>query len=71
LFYAANAIISLRFGTPARRVLRWAAPAVVLPVALVFAGLALPASWTIIFAVVILLVVVTSTEVSAHKHRRA
>jgi low temperature requirement protein LtrA len=71
LFYATNAIISLRFGAPVGRVLRWALPAVVLPVALVFVGLALPARWTIVAAVMILLIVVTSTEVSAHRHLRA
>jgi len=71
LFYATNAIISLRFGTPAVRVLRWALPAVILPVALVFVGLAVPAKWTIVCAVLILLTVVTSTEVSAHKHHSA
>jgi low temperature requirement protein LtrA len=70
LFYATNAIISLRFGAPARRVLRWALPAVVLPIALIFVGLGLPALSTIVAAVVILLIVVTSTEVSAHRHHR-
>jgi low temperature requirement protein LtrA len=71
LFYATNAIISLRFGAPARRVLRWAGPAVVLPVALIFLGLVLPARWSIVSAVVILLGVVTSSEISAHKQHRA
>ncbi|HEV7183463.1 MAG TPA: low temperature requirement protein A [Leifsonia sp.] len=67
LFYFTNAVISRRFGGEWPAVLRWAAPAVGLPIVLVFAGLVLPAGWTTVCAVAILAFVVTSTELSTRR----
>ncbi|MFR0656885.1 hypothetical protein SB719_20280, partial [Pantoea sp. SIMBA_079] len=43
LFYLTNAVIARRFGASWQTVLRWAIPAVTLPLLLMLAGLGLPA----------------------------
>jgi low temperature requirement protein LtrA len=70
LFYLTNAFISRRFGDPWRAVLRWAVPAVVLPVLLVFAGLGLPGGATVGCAAAVVLLVVVSAEVGARRRAR-
>lgn len=69
LFYLANAVISWRFGTSPGHVIRWAAPAVVLPFALIFVSAVLPAVGAVACAVAILAFVVASTEVAARRRR--
>jgi len=69
LFYLTNAIIARRFGDPWRVVLRWAVPAVGLPLLLAVAALWLPAAASIGCAVVILGVVVASAELGSRSRR--
>ncbi|SFR69584.1 Low temperature requirement protein LtrA [Microbacterium azadirachtae] len=63
LFYATNATIALRYGTPWRRVLPWAAPAVLLPLAVGAAALTLPAFLAIGIMALTLVAIVTMSEV--------
>jgi low temperature requirement protein LtrA len=67
LFFATNAVISRRFGDPWQAVLRWAIPAIGLPIVLGFAALALPAEASVAAAVVILGIVVASAELGARR----
>ena len=62
LFYATNATIALRYGTPWRRVLPWAAPAVLLPAAVGAAALVLPAYLALGTMALVLVVIVTLSE---------
>ena len=62
LFYATNATIALRYGTPWRRVLPWAAPAVLLPAAVGAAALVLPAYLALGIMALVLVVIVTISE---------
>jgi low temperature requirement protein LtrA len=71
LFYVTNAIIARRYGDGWRAVLRWAVPAVVLPVLLVFAGLGLPAGATVACAAAIVVLVVAAAEAGARRRARA
>lgn len=69
LFYLTNAIIARRYGDPWRRVLRWAAPAVVLPALLAVAAVWLPAAASVGCGVAILALVVTSSELASRARR--
>lgn len=69
VFYATNAIISLRFGRPLALVLRWAVPTLLLVAALAVAAAALPAEATIACAVVALAIIVAIAEVTARIER--
>jgi low temperature requirement protein LtrA len=64
IFYATNAIISLRFGRPVRAVLRWAIPALVLTIALAFAATVLVAGPVILCAVFVLAIIVATAEIT-------
>ncbi len=63
MFFAANALIALRFQRAIRQVLAWAIPALLLTLVLGIAGTMLPAAATIAGAVVALLVIVITAEV--------
>ncbi|MGO4534446.1 low temperature requirement protein A [Leifsonia sp. 2MCAF36] len=67
LFYLTNAMIARRFGDAWRAILRWAVPAVVLPLVLVVAGFALPALATVVCAVAILVLVVAAAEAGVRR----
>ena len=67
LFYLTNALISLRFGRPPRRVIAWAGPAVGLGCALVWVGVVWTAAATVISAAAVLAVIVARTEISAQR----
>lgn len=69
LFYLTNAIIARRFGDSWRAVLRWAAPAVGLPVVLAVAAVWLPSGVAVGCAVAILVLVVASAEVASRARR--
>ncbi|MFF2053260.1 low temperature requirement protein A [Leifsonia sp. NPDC058194] len=71
LFYLTNAFIARRFGDPWRAVLRWAVPAVVLPVLLVFAGLGLPGGVCVGCAAAVVVLVVAAAEAGARRRARA
>lgn len=62
LFFLTNAFISRRFGRTWAAVLRWAIPAVVLPLILIGVALVVPAWLSTLIAVLILGLVVTSSE---------
>jgi low temperature requirement protein LtrA len=68
LFYGTNALISLRYGTPWRNVLPWAAPAVVLPLAVGIAALVIPAVWSVAMTAATVLAIVALSEIRA-RHR--
>jgi low temperature requirement protein LtrA len=70
LFYLTTAVISRRFGDPWRSTLRWAIPAVTLPVALIFVALAVPAAISVAVAVMILGYVVAASELSYRRRMR-
>ncbi|MDL9977916.1 low temperature requirement protein A [Microbacterium sp. ASV49] len=65
LFYATNAAISLRYGTPWRTVLPWAIPAIILPLAVGFLALVVPAVWAAAAMAVVIAGIVTLSEVRA------
>jgi low temperature requirement protein LtrA len=67
LYFVTTAAIARRYGDAWRAVLRWATPAVVLPLLLVVAGLALPAAATVACAVAVLALVVASAEASTRR----
>ncbi|MEO6955531.1 MAG: low temperature requirement protein A [Antricoccus sp.] len=67
LFFIANAVISLRFGASVARVLRWALPAVGLPLVLIPVAIAVHGELAIIAAAVVVVFVVTSAELSARQ----
>ncbi|KHK96027.1 hypothetical protein LK09_16880 [Microbacterium mangrovi] len=62
LFYATNAAISLRYGTPWRRVLPWAVPAIVAPACVGAAALVLPAAWSVAAMAVVIVGIVLLSE---------
>jgi len=64
VFYATNAIISLRFGRPLGDVLRWAVPTLLLTIALGFAAAVLEAGLVILCAVGVLVIVVLIAELA-------
>lgn len=64
IFYATNAIISLRFGRPLGDVLRWAVPTLLLTIALGFAAAVLEAGLVILCTVGVLVIVVLIAELA-------
>lgn len=64
IFYATNAIISLRFGRPLADVLRWAVPTLLLTIALGFAAAVLEAGLVILCTVGVLVIVVLIAELA-------
>lgn len=70
VFYATNAIISLRFGRPLRAVLGWAIPALLLTIALGFAASVLDAALAIAGALLVLVVIVATSEIGNRRKRR-
>jgi low temperature requirement protein LtrA len=71
LFYGTNAVISLRFGTPRRDVMSWVAPAVVVPLAVGFAALVIPALWSVAAIAATIVGIVTLSEVRAKRRADA
>ncbi|HEY1105332.1 MAG TPA: low temperature requirement protein A [Agromyces sp.] len=69
IFYATNAIVSLRFGRPLRAVLGWAVPALLLTAALGLASLVLDAQLAIAAAAVVLGVIVAISELTNRRKR--
>ncbi|GAB3575260.1 low temperature requirement protein A [Leifsonia lichenia] len=67
LFFLTNAFISLRFGRPWTDVLRWAIPAVALPLVLIGVALIVPAAVSTLLAVLVLGFVVVSSERSTRR----
>lgn len=70
LFYATNAVLSLRYGQPPRTVLAWGVPAVVMALALVPLSATAPAAVVLGLAVGLLLVTVY-VEVKARRRIRS
>lgn len=69
LFYAANAVISARYGMSRRFVLSWAVPAILLPLAVIPLALHVPAADAIAASAAVSLVVVVLAEALArHAH---
>jgi low temperature requirement protein LtrA len=68
LFYATNALVTLRYGQPLRAVLPWAVPAVVVSVLLIPLGSAVSAAVLLMIAVALLLALTANTEI-AHRRR--
>lgn len=66
-FYAANAIISIRFGRSSSGVLRWALPALAMTIALGFVGAKASAVVTLACAVAGLALIVTIAEMNARR----
>ena len=71
IFYATNAIISLRFGRPLRAVLGWAIPALLLTIGLAVATAVVDAALAIGGAVAVLVVIVATSEISNRRKLRA
>ncbi len=67
LFYATNALVSLRYGQPRRSVAPWAVPAVVVAVLLIPLGAVVPAAVLLAFAAALLLALTARSEI---QHRR-
>lgn len=67
LFFITNAVISLRFGASVARVLRWAIPAIGLPLVLIPAAIALNSELATITAAVVVFFVVASAALSARR----
>ena len=57
LFYACNAIVSLRYGQPQRTVLPWAGPAAVIAILLIPVSAEVPGAVVLALAVIVLLLV--------------
>ncbi|HVX08013.1 low temperature requirement protein A [Humibacter sp.] len=70
LVYTANAIISARYGTDARNVVRWAAPAIILPAAVIPLALTAPAIYAAAGMTLVLIVIVLLTETRARTTAR-
>lgn len=62
LVYTANAIISARYGTDARNVVQWAAPAIILPAAVIPVALLTPAIYAAAAMTLVLIIIVLLTE---------
>ncbi|MDQ4212478.1 low temperature requirement protein A [Microbacterium capsulatum] len=71
LAYAANALISARYGVRARFVLSWALPAVLLPLASIPLALTLPAAEAVGGMAVVLLAIVLIAEALARRSHAA
>lgn len=71
LYYATNAAVSLRYGRPARPVLAWGIPTVVLALGLVPLGATRPAAVMLGAAVALLALVTTYVEVKARRRSAA
>ena len=71
IFYATNAIISLRFGRPLRAVLGWAIPALLLTIGLGFATAVVDAALAVGGAVAVLVVIVATSEIANRRKLRA
>lgn len=67
LFYATNAIVSLRYGQPPRAVVPWAVPTVVVAVLLIPVSALVPAAVVLVFAVVVLLLVTANAEIQRRR----
>lgn len=67
LFFITDALISLRFGASVARVLRWAIPAVGLPLVLIPVAIAVHEELAIIAAAVVVFFVVASAELYARR----
>jgi low temperature requirement protein LtrA len=65
LFYGANTMISLRYGTPWRQVAPWTVPSIVLPLIVGAASLVMPAIWSIAAMAATICGIVTLSEVRA------
>ncbi|MDR6867070.1 low temperature requirement protein LtrA [Microbacterium resistens] len=70
LFYATNALVSVRFGRPVRQVLRWAIPALVLLAIVGLAATVLDASATLGTAVLALAAITALAELGARRAAR-
>ena len=70
LFYATNAMISLRYGQPVRTVLPWALPTVVIAFLLIPVSRLVPAAVVLAFAVMLLLLVTGYVELRRRRHAR-
>ena len=70
LFYATNAMISLRYGQPVRTVLPWALPTVVIASLLIPVSGLVPAAVVLSFAVMLLLLVTAYVELRRWRHAR-
>jgi low temperature requirement protein LtrA len=67
LFYLTNAVVELRYGSPAGQVLPWAIPAVLLPIVVLAIGASVPA---IVALAATTIIVIAVLLVSAANHRR-
>ncbi len=67
LFYATNALVSLRYGQPRRSVAPWAVPAVVVALMLIPLSAVAPAAVVLAFAAALLLALTARSEI---QHRR-
>lgn len=70
MFYATNAMISLRYGQPVRTVLPWALPTVVIAALLIPVSGLVPAAFVLAFAVMLLLLVTAYVELRRRRHSR-
>lgn len=70
LFYLTNAVVSLRYGQPARAVVPWSIPAVGLSLVLVPASVAVPAASLLAMAAVLVLGLTGYVEVRRHAGAR-
>ncbi|WP_139417908.1 low temperature requirement protein A [Agromyces laixinhei] len=70
VFYATNAVISLRFGRQLRAVLGWAIPALLLTIALGIAAAVVDAALAIAAAVIVLAVIVATSEITNRRKLR-
>ncbi len=69
LFYACNAIVSLRYGQPRRAVLPWAVPTVVIAVLLIPVSAVVPGAVVLALAVLVLLLVTAYVEIQRRRRR--
>lgn len=70
LFYACNAIVTLRYGQPPRVVLPWAVPTVVIAVLLIPVSTLVPGAVILGLAVIVLLLVTAYVEIHRRRRRR-
>ena len=69
LFYACNAIVSLRYGQPLRAVLPWAVPTVVIAILLIPVSAAVPGAAVLALAVIVLLLVTAYVEIQRRRRK--
>ncbi len=69
LFYACNAIVSLRYGQPQRAVLPWAVPTVVIAILLIPVSAMVPGAVVLALAVIVLILVTAYVEIQRRRRR--